>query len=545
MNSHIRKQLCRLLLIKSNVQYENLIGLETLNLNLIFLRNLNLFIYFILIIFPIHYSGAQTFDNGFGINSGCSENVVCYEDEWCNQIRSVCLIATLNDQGIYESRATGSLIVNERHDGRPYVLLAGHSVNFNNPNAREIDDEELTALSQMAFIFNFQAVNCNPETPPYQAGLDADFVIGATLVAFLENGQGEFALVELNERPPIDYKVYYNGYYAKKERPERGSFIHHPRTDLKKISFYDKQPRRYTGKKWELELSQGHMEGGSSGAPMLNQNNRVVGIQSQGPPILTNCDPNQSYYATRLEVAWDNIPNQFHQLKRNLNPHASSLEMLGLSGFEPCKQGYYFQNANDLHTSINVNGMLNPSSIGSRSYDGQYFSSGTIQTSSNVTITNNTSVHFRANNILLGAGFKTENGVSFIAESSPCNSPCNDVRSELEFLIAERDLTVYEEAPDEPIDPHSPDLRSKEKEQPSIIEHQFTKWIYLPSTKQIEIYNTIKNASYKIVQVSTGNVMIHDKMNLNKNLISVRNLPSGLYILLIEGLKKPTKFYIH
>ena len=70
-------------------------------------------------------------------NSGtCHINVRCPQGNgWCNQRRSVALIAMLTSTpGHYNAHCSGSLLTNEKRDGRPYFLTADHCIDGYDPS---------------------------------------------------------------------------------------------------------------------------------------------------------------------------------------------------------------------------------------------------------------------------------------------------------------------------------------------------------------------------------------------------------------------------
>jgi hypothetical protein len=94
-------------------------------------------------------------------------------------------------------------------------------------------------------------------------------------------------------------------------------------------------------------------------------------------------------------------------------------------GDETCKDNWYFFSGDDLHTSGNVN-FLNPSSIGTRMYNGVYNAQNNI-TAENVTIQSGTSVRFIAGeSIVLGQGFHAEAGSNFSASIGDCLQDCDN-----------------------------------------------------------------------------------------------------------------------
>jgi len=141
----------------------------------------------------------------FGSSGDCMINAKCSQYEnWCNQRRSVALIIRVL-QGSGQIRwCSGSLVTNERRDGKPFFLTAFHCLD-NDPENNSIEQSEKDEIQDWLFIFNYQGVNCNnPTTEPSLAYS----ISGATYINSHKNS--DYALLQLNQKPPKNYNVYYN-----------------------------------------------------------------------------------------------------------------------------------------------------------------------------------------------------------------------------------------------------------------------------------------------------------------------------------------------
>jgi hypothetical protein len=147
----------------------------------------------------------------------------------------------------------------------------------------------------------------------------------------------DLTLVKLNSFPPITYKPYLAGWNASSATPQTGTTIHHPGADVKKISldynapvvstFESKQPGGF----WKvLQWEYGTTEGGSSGAPLFDQDHRVVGHLTGGEAV---CGQSVNDYFARFDVAYDLSPELGKSLKGWLDPAQSGLQIL--SGRDP------------------------------------------------------------------------------------------------------------------------------------------------------------------------------------------------------------------
>ncbi len=217
--------------------------------------------------------------NDFNTSSACHINVKCPEgDNWCNQRRSVALIAGLTgnpspDQ--FSKLCTVALITNEKRDGKPYFLTANHCL-FDSRDRNQstmVEDP-----GDWVYIFNYQSQGCsNQANQPSTSYI----LSGATIRA--RNKNSDFLLLELLARPPGNFNSFASGWTNDDGRSNNGVGIHHPDGDVKKISTYDKKLSKGNwgtpiAKVWKVkEWKSGSTEGGSSGSPLYNSNGLIIG----------------------------------------------------------------------------------------------------------------------------------------------------------------------------------------------------------------------------------------------------------------------------
>ena len=464
---------------------------------------------------------AFTQSDGFGLAAICNENVVCHPD-WCNQWRSVALILELEDEGIFDPGATGSLINNERYDGKPFFLTALHPfVSGSSPN-----DEEIERIENLRFVFNYQGESCLPNTPLNEPSTN-QFVTGATLTAY--HSWTDFALFLLDERPPSEYAVFYNGWDNSDVNPEDGSLIHHPQTDIKKISFFEGKAKKLqvlpaNQKYWEVTWSIGTSETGSSGAPFYNKTKLVCGQQSHIFGLEDDpCDETIKSRSGRFDLSWNKYSGIEHQLMHWLNPNGTENIYIGsISGYEPCRESYFFEDAEDLHTSENVNGM--PGGVGllpgSRSYNGVYSASSSIVTGQGVTILSNTSVEFQANSIVLGEGLIVQPESNFIAQHKPCSVPCEN--EENDNNLEERRAKIFNPN-------NNKEIESKIK--PGVEYIVFPQVFPNPANNHFTINNNNVERTI-VIYSSEGQIMFTSSLNQNEDLkISTNEFGKGVFFI--------------
>lgn len=246
----------------------------------------------------------------------CNININCPEgQDWQIVKRSVVkLIIGGNEY------CSGTLMNNSAVDGTPYILTAEHCIG----TAEKAED--------VLVFFNYESANCSTDT------LDQALksVSGSRLRAMPKTL--DCALLELTEIPPLDYNVYYAGYDARGSFPAKTVTIHHPSGDIKKISFDDDAPK--TGNfdygydpntHWNIEeWDAGVTEGGSSGAPLFDESQNVIGTLSGGR---ASCGYPKDDYYQKLYHAWADYTDTDQQLKTWLDPMGFGIRWYG--GFDP------------------------------------------------------------------------------------------------------------------------------------------------------------------------------------------------------------------
>ena len=250
----------------------------------------------------------------FGTSGSCNVNVACPDaDQWRDDIRASAMILLANGT----RWCSGSLINNVNQDNTPYFLTANHCiVNF----FGNFED-----VSNWVYIFNYESPDC--------AGtLDGSLlqsVQGSSIISTLE--ASDFALLLLDDVPPLDYNVYYSGWNADSLAQDSVVGIHHPNGDVKKICFdYDSvESSGYFAvgnTHWEvLDWDLGTTEPGSSGSPLFDKNHHIIGQLHGGS---ANCTNDLEDYYGKLSYSWDKgiVPEE--RLKDWLDPDTTNVLVL-------------------------------------------------------------------------------------------------------------------------------------------------------------------------------------------------------------------------
>lgn len=160
----------------------------------------------------------------------------------------------------------------------------------------------------------------NYESPTCTNGIDftPPSTFGATVIA--NNSASDFALLQLDETPfdltpPLC--LYYNGWDRSGSTSSNTTCIHHPSGDFKKISIDNNSPSS-NGNYWRVnDWDTGTTEGGSSGSPLFNPNQRIIGQLYGG---LAACGNDLYDDFGKFSVSWNNSTDQKRKLRNWLDP---------------------------------------------------------------------------------------------------------------------------------------------------------------------------------------------------------------------------------
>jgi len=275
----------------------------------------------------------------FGCSQVCEIDINCSEGEdWQLTKRSVVKYFTTRQY------CTGVLINNYSYDGKPYLLTAEHCMNRQYYADRTV------------FHFNYESPSCFGPDGPLNMSIS-----GAELLSVGDSI--DFSLVELSLAPPEDYDVYYAGWDRSDFQTTATKTIHHPWGDVKKISsdyeapskpvhpgdvpYTDLDDYHYFSFWWIKGWDEGSTEGGSSGCPLFNADQKVIGTLSGGiakcgdsigydyekDRVIYNKAFNYDDYYTRMSMSWDYEEEKGFSLKAYLDP--GNTGVMTLDGYMP------------------------------------------------------------------------------------------------------------------------------------------------------------------------------------------------------------------
>ncbi|NRA48542.1 MAG: trypsin-like peptidase domain-containing protein, partial [Phaeodactylibacter sp.] len=266
------------------------------------------------------------FLNFYGVTTGaCHLDVLCDEsdgwgivDLYRDIIQSVAVYGTGG-----ETFCTGALINNTANDCRPYFLTAYHC-----------DITPSTAPSVVVY-WNFQNSFCRQPGTVASGnpgnGTLSNFNTGSNYRAGFQST--DFLLLELDDPVPAAAQAYFAGWSREATTPQDTVIcIHHPDGAEKRISFsfMDTYPGGWGNGNQEVpdgnhlivpDWTIGSTEIGSSGAPLLNKQGRIVGQLHGGG---ASCSNNEYDAFGWIRASWEGGGTPTSRLKDWLAPNGEN-----------------------------------------------------------------------------------------------------------------------------------------------------------------------------------------------------------------------------
>lgn len=267
--------------------------------------------------FQIKSGGNEPF--GYCSSLDCEINANCTQgEEWQEVKKGVCRILMVLAEGM--GYCSGTLLNNVNNDGTPYVLSAFHCMDGYTP-----------LYDFWRFDFNYEMSSCDDATeePDFQSIVGCQQQAGRL--------ESDFLLLEISEAIPENYDVFYNGWNRGGGVPFYAANLHHPRGDVKKISIDDDPSTIFPSPiSWSnnittpaehhfrIEYDEGTFEIGSSGGPLFDHNQRVIGQLHGGN---ANCEQFVAYFG-RFHKSWASSTHDDERLRNWLDPNFTGINVL-------------------------------------------------------------------------------------------------------------------------------------------------------------------------------------------------------------------------
>ncbi|MNU12395.1 Protease 1 precursor [compost metagenome] len=308
------------------------------------------------------HSFTEFYGGAYGTAGNCHKNVACEftgTNDKSRNIKSVGLMLypiyqSGTNTHTYSASCSGNLMNNTAQNGEPYFLTAAHCIGSQAANNNVNWNKELITL------FNYEALTCTSNGSNAPSTLSNNSVLGCTILTQNPFNANDYALLKLESTANAlaQYKVCYAGWdnnpnsYSVNQTNSYG--IHHPKGDAKKISYvsdvypvmgYDSTVLSGLFGYYSMGLSQntqgnflqnswrsGIVEKGSSGSPLFNSFDKLIGSLSVGPdPSKFNCDaPNiNNSTGPKFYTYYSRFSNNYYTMSAWLNPNGTNVQSIG------------------------------------------------------------------------------------------------------------------------------------------------------------------------------------------------------------------------
>ena len=246
-------------------------------------------------------------DKSFGDAGTCHPNMVCYP-AFQNEGDGVAMIVLANGSRL----CSGSMVNNMRQTFRSFFLSANHCMS------------SPAEVPNWLVRFNYQSATCTPSAE------DLDVYTTVNGSTYLANSDAsDFVLIELSSQVPTTADITYNGWNRGSATTSDNFGIHHPRGDVKKISFTNADTQLYgwgvpgTDHVISFWGSLGVTDPGSSGSPLFDGNRRIVGQLHGGPSVCGATGADLRDYYGRFYTSWTGGGTNTTRLSNWLDPDNS------------------------------------------------------------------------------------------------------------------------------------------------------------------------------------------------------------------------------
>lgn len=258
----------------------------------------------------------------FRSSDACNIDVACNNDaKWNDAIRSVAAITVHGTD-----TCSGSLINNTAMDRKMYFLTAAHC-GISSYNAASV-----------VTIWNYQNSSCRPPNSSASGGTGNgkrdQFHSGAVYRA--GSAASDFTLIEMDDPANPEFNHFWAGWDRSGQESTMAVGIHHPAVADKRIAFSimpttttDYLGTSSPGNGTHVRVSRwtsGTTEPGSSGSPLFDDHQRVIG-QLHGGYASCSRQQDSDWYG-RLSKSWEGGGTPANGLKTWLDPRGTNVEFI-------------------------------------------------------------------------------------------------------------------------------------------------------------------------------------------------------------------------
>ena len=304
-----------------------------------------------------------------------NSNYICMPDVFCEDVDTEIIRSTVLLIINGNTLCSGSLINNTSGEEKPYLLTAVHCFVDDHNKEFPVDMEHyINRAGTIIAFFNYNRPVC--DTNIKMKGSEEMSLAGAYPLAVVT--RKDIALFEFFYSPPD----YYNAYYAGWNCDSTGSStkytnLHHPAGAVKKYGVTNGNIHITSlpppdgnildaNSFWEIPFwTTGSTAGGSSGSPLFDENNLIIGGLTGGFSMCQGMNPNgEKDYFFSLSKAWNQLktyldpkntgvthysgmdPNFTNPVIRLANARYTGGDSLITSKLDSPDEGYVFGNSN-------------------------------------------------------------------------------------------------------------------------------------------------------------------------------------------------------
>lgn len=279
------------------------------------------------------YRSAMINRNGMLVSSAdsCECDMGCYP-LYERESKAVALILLSNGGWA----CTGSLVMSTDMSYKPYILTS--LTCFDSNYDRLLSDEEISNVQNCAFKFNYKRKNCyNYEVENTTIYNNSIYRASSPLTSFL--------LVEIDQNLYHDGRHTWLGWDRTGNTPLSSICIHHSEGNVMKLAFdfnqsYSLSWYGINDNYWQSDFDAGYINYGSLGAPLLNNERKVVG-QLNGEPSLSNpydiCSQIHGF-SGKFSLSWTGNDTNNTRLSNWLDPNGTGVTIMP-SSFEVAISG--------------------------------------------------------------------------------------------------------------------------------------------------------------------------------------------------------------